>query len=1126
MISCKTFKKALSLSLIIILGSMNAGAKETYASQTLLTLDMCNATVKEVFTAIESQSDFVFLYYDDEVDPGRKVSINVVKKLVNVVLDQMFESTDIVYSINDRQIVIAKKGQSRQQPAAAQSKDGLRELKGKVIDRSTGDPLIGATIQVQGASTIVAITDVDGNFTMRIPERGTNLLINYIGFKERIFRVTTEGLISIELTPDNETLSEVVVVGAGTQKRVSVTGAILGIDGEQLLTPSSSLSSVFAGKLAGVISHTSSGEPGAASEFYIRGIGTFGGRVTPLIIADGVEITTEELNAIPSENILSFSVLKDASATAIYGARGAAGVLILTTKSGVENSPTVVKVTIENTVQKPMNLVEFVDGATWMEAYNEAQISRNPGTTPRFSEDDIAYTRSGKYPYRYPDVDWVNMLFKDYTMNQRANINVSGGGSKATYYMSLQYNHDSGSYNAAKKYSFQNNTDRNTFVFQNNVGYKLTKSTKVSLRINATFMNEALCSISAATLLNEAYQANPIEFPACYPDQEGMEHFMFGSRILKGSTIVRNPYTDLANNWREHNNSRINVSLDFDQGLEFITKGLKLSGLVNIKNYAQTEYTRRIEPYYYHMDESTWDINNPDVYELYRVHTSGQDFINESGVSRQNNRTIYLDARLNYNRTFGLHSFSGLLMYMQREFREAVQPNRMQSFSGRATYDYSHRYLLEVNFGYNGTERLEKGNRFEFFPAISAGWVISEEKFWEPFKNISNYFKVRTSYGIVGSDETGKSAGAPHYIYLDNITMGAGATYQTGSSSIIARGGPKFKQFGILGASWERVKKFDVGVDFKLFDQFNITADYFHDKRDRIFMKRASFPKILGYGDASPWANVGKTDNKGFELSVNWKKEIASDLRLDARFNLTYNNAKYVYKDEPEYDYVWQMDKGKPIQHLTGYVCDGLFENQEEIDAAPSQPYGKESLMVGDLKYRDINGDGSINDEDKVMVSSYGSTPRMQYGVGLDITYKKLDVGIFFNGSSKRAIMVHGLMPFCSNTSHTDLNLMKFIWDDHYSINDPDNFDVKYPRMGVTTTQVQHTMLPSSFWVRDAGFLRFKTFEVGYRIPYARIYLIANNLYVWSKFKAWDPELSWNAYPLQLAVSLGVQFTF
>ena len=438
---------------------------------------------------------------------------------IEEVLKEVFKGSGITYMIKGNEIIL----KVNKEEAAQQQPKKKRTVTGTVVDAENGDPVIGATVVVKGQKDGV-ITDLDGNFTIAISGSKAQLEFSYIGYRKKTVDVGDLGVINVKMESDNQLLSEVVVVGAGTQKKVSVTGSITSVKGLELKAPSSSLTTSFAGKLAGVISMTSTGEPGAASEFYIRGVSTFGGRATPLILLDDVEISTADLNNIPAETIESFSILKDASATAIYGARGANGVMLITTKTGKENEKTRINVTVENSFNKPMNFPDFVNGATWMEMYNEAQLTRNPGATPKYSQLDIDNTRNQVNPYIYPDVQWKDVIFKNMNMNQRANVNISGGGSKASYYMSLQANHDTGLLDTKKVYSYNNNINNWGYNFQNNISYKITSTTKIDLHMNAQIRNKKGPNYSTSDLFAQMLYCNPINFPVTFPAQPGDTH--------------------------------------------------------------------------------------------------------------------------------------------------------------------------------------------------------------------------------------------------------------------------------------------------------------------------------------------------------------------------------------------------------------------------------------------------------------------------------------------------------------------------------------------------------------------------------------------------------------------------
>ena len=1070
-------------------------------------------TIKQAIQLIEKNSNYTFFYNAADLKNTTNKNLNC-EGTIEEVLKEVFKGSGITYMIKGNEIIL----KVNKEEAAQQQPKKKRTVTGTVVDAENGDPVIGATVVVKGQKDGV-ITDLDGNFTIAISGSKAQLEFSYIGYRKKTVDVGDLGVINVKMESDNQLLSEVVVVGAGTQKKVSVTGSITSVKGLELKAPSSSLTTSFAGKLAGVISMTSTGEPGAASEFYIRGVSTFGGRATPLILLDDVEISTADLNNIPAETIESFSILKDASATAIYGARGANGVMLITTKTGKENEKTRINVTVENSFNKPMNFPDFVNGATWMEMYNEAQLTRNPGATPKYSQLDIDNTRNQINPYIYPDVQWKDVIFKNMNMNQRANVNISGGGSKASYYMSLQANHDTGLLDTKKVYSYNNNINNWGYNFQNNISYKITSTTKIDVHMNAQIRNKKGPNYSTSDLFAQMLYCNPINFPVTFPAQPGDTHIRFGNAIWTGSSVRTNPYAYMLSSFKEYNENTLNTSLKINQKLDFVTKGLSVQAMVNWKNWASSSYNRTIEPYYYGIKGGSYNPSNPTDYEIERLGTSGTDYLKTSDISKASDQTFYLDARVNYDRQFNLHHVTGMLMYMQREYRSSVLPERNQGFSGRFTYDYGQRYLVELNFGYNGTERLAKKERFEFFPAVSLGWVISNEKFFEPMTKYIDNLKIRGSYGLVGSDETGLSAGAQHFLYIDQVSLN-NIGFTTGVDMNYTLYGPLVTNYAVVNGGWERVKKLDIGIDLELFRQLTITADYFNEKRYNILLHREAWPESLGYYTAKPWSNKGKVDNWGIELSVNWRKEFTKDLYVDFRGNFTYTENKYVNLDEPVYPYVWKTSTGKPLSRTTGYIAQGLFSSQEEIDNSPTQNLGS-TVKPGDIKYRDVNGDGKIDGSDQVMISPYGTTPRIQYGLGMNVTYKKFDFGVFFNGSAKRTIMISGISPF----GQSDYNVMQFIADDYWSESNP-NPNAKYPRLGLTSSQTANNTVASTYWMRNGNFIRFKTLELGYKFKYGRVYLNGDNIAVFSPFKLWDPELSWNAYPLQRTFNIGVQLNF
>lgn len=1071
---------------------------------------------------LQQNTDYVFFYNAEDLRTAAQRSYDLDDTLDNV-LKAVLSGTDVTWRIQGKEVILKKIPVA---PVKVE-KNQKRTVNGTVVDESDKSPVIGAVILKKGSNDYV-VADYDGNFTIEDITNSTILSVSCLGYKPRDFRVGDLGFLEIVLSSENE-LEEAVVVGAGVQKKVSVTGSIGAIKGDQLRVPSSSLTSNLAGQLSGLVAVTSSGKPGEGSQFYIRGVGTFGGRATPLILLDGIEITADALDRIPPESIDQFSILKDASATAIYGSRGANGVLIITTKEGQENTKAQVSATVEYSVLQPMNKMEYVDGARWMEIYNETLIGRSPASAPRFSQEMIDNTRSGINPYMFPNVDWYKLLFKNFTSNQKANVNIQGGGSKLTYYMGIQANHDTGLINCPKNYVYDNNYNHWNFIFQNNINYQITGTTKVSLKLNAQFGTYKGLGDNDNLYYN-VYDISPVMFPAFFPKQEGDEYIHFGNRVFSGTNVYTNPLAELMRQSKETNQNDISASLKLDQNLEMITKGLSISAVIALNSRSTSTFTRSMKPFYFQADPSAWNPADPYGYKADPVGDAGSTYQTMSPVSRWSYMTYYFDARLNYNRRFEKHSVSGMLMYMMRQYRELQLPNRNQGFSGRFTYDYDNRYLAEVNFGLNGTERIQKKDRFELFPAISVGWVPSNEAFWEPVKSVMSHLKVRASYGLVGSDDTGKSAGAQHFLYVSDVSNYVPGFYTGPNGEFQKYNAPIVNTYPVDNACWERAKKLDVGVDMVFFHRLNLTIDYFHEDRDRILMRRGSWPSQMGYGQAVPWANVGKVLNHGMDMSMNYTRNIGTDWTVSLRGTFTYMQNKMVYIDEPDYLYSWQSSTEWPLSsyRIEGYIADGLFKDQEDIDNSPVQNLGS-AVMPGDIKYRDINGDGQITQEDRTMIADTGRLPRMQYGFGAYVRWKNLDLGVFFNGSGLRTIVQSPMNPFGADTGTEwgagERQVAKYIDDQRWSASNPDP-NATYPRLGVNYTDVKNNLVTSTYWLRNGRFLRFKTLEIGYKFPYCRVFFTGDNLFVWSPFKLWDPELSWNSFPLQRTFNLGVQLNF
>lgn len=655
---------------------------------------------------IEENSKYVFFYDAADLDAAKRKNIDC-QGTIEKVLAAVFEGSDVTYVVKGDEVVL------KVSRLGVQQNGEKRVVTGVVTDAVDGEPLVGVNVVVKGQK-VGTVTNLDGRYSITISGSKAVLVFSYVGYQKREAPVEDLRVVNVTMSGDQQTLNEVVVVGSGVQKKVSVTGAITSVKGDILRMPTSQLTNSFAGKLAGVIATTKTGEPGSGADFYIRGISTFGGRTTPLVLLDDVEISAADLNYVPAENIESFSILKDASATAIYGARGANGVMIISTKGGDYNMKTKVSVSAENSFNIISDFPEFVDGPRYMELYNEADLARNPNK-PReqllYSDRRIQLTRDGVNPYVYPNVDWQDVIFNKMAMTQRANINVSGGGTKVKYYMSLNVSHDSGLLNTQKAYSWNNNINIMNYTFQNNISYKLTPTTTIKMNMNAQIRQNKGPNINSADLFKMILTTTPVTFPVTYPVQSGDTYIRYGSDFQSSDYKYPNPYAQMMTSYKEQNANTLNTVIKAEQDFGFITKGLKANLWVNFKNWSSSSYNRSITPYLFRAVGYSED--NPTEYDMERIQ-EGADYITESDITRSSDQTFEFQGNISYNRQFGLHNVGAMLMYRQREYRSAILPNRNQGVSGRVTYDYGQRYLAEINFGYNGTERLAKRNVLAF----------------------------------------------------------------------------------------------------------------------------------------------------------------------------------------------------------------------------------------------------------------------------------------------------------------------------------------------------------------------------------------------------------------------------
>ena len=1110
-----------------------------YSQFKTLSVSVSNSTLREVLKTIEKSSQFVFFYLDDAVNLERKVSIDSKNKNIEEILSELFEGTSCTYRISDRQIFISGKA-----PASTEQQQNKRKISGRVTDIK-GEPLIGVNVTVDGDAN-GSITNMDGLYEIFVSKKSVGLKFTYIGFKTSEIRTNAStNIYDVTLEEQVNELEETVIVGYGTQRKISNIGAQSSMKMEDIKTPSASLTTTLAGRLAGVVAVQRTGEPGKdAADIWIRGIST-PNTSSPLVLVDGVE---RSFNDIDPEDIESLTTLKDASATAVYGVRGANGVILIKTKPGKVGKPTVSADYYES-FTRFTKMVDLADGITYMNAANEAM--RNDGIATKYTEDQIRNTIAGKDPYLYPNVDWLKEIFNDWGHNRRVNVNVRGGSEKVAYYASVSYFNETGmtvtdknidTYDSKMKYSRYN--------FTTNLNIDVTPTTKVEIGAQGYLGEGNYPAISSADLYNAAMSISPVEYPKMF--------FVNGEAFVPGTSTnnnFNNPYSQATRRGYDNlTKNQIYSNLRVTQDLDMLTKGLKLTAMYAFDVYNEIHvHQDRAESTYNFLDTSVpYDMNGQPI--LQRIY-EGSNVLSYKQETSGNKKT-YLEASLNYDRTFNDdHRVSALFLFNQQSkllypkgtLEDAI-PYRMMGIAGRATYSWKDRYFAEFNIGYNGAENFSPKHRFGTFPAFGVGWVVSNEKFWQPLSKAVSFLKIRYTDGKVGNSEVSDR----RFMYLDQMKENGDYGYKFGPN------GTKWSGYETVNMAvdliWEESRKQDLGIDLKLFnDDLSIVFDLFKERRENILLKREhSIPSFLGYNTSAPYGNIGIIENKGFDGTIEYNKRINKDWVIALRGNVTFNKDKWIQGELPEQKYEWMNQYGHNINGVKGYVAEGLF-TQTEIDdmarweslsdankAITPKPFASQfgTVKAGDIKYKDLNNDGQIDAYDQTYISR-GDVPTTVYGFGFTVGWKDLSVGMMFQGvaGAERVLNGSSVNPF--NGGGGSGNLYSNIGD-RWTEENPDQ-NAFYPRLsyGSETTSNINNFQKSTWWVRNMNFLRLKTLQVSYNLPKpwvnkvhlknAAVYVMGTNLFTLSRFKLWDPELNTDngaSYPNTTSYSVGINFTF
>lgn len=1135
----KTFKIMRLITLFLFFGVSFSFANNSYSQSKSVSVNISNRTIKEVFKEIEKKSEFVFFYLDDTVDLNKKVSIKSKDKKIDEILTDLFKDSDYTYKISDRQIFISKK---ESKTSGVQQTKPKRKITGRVAD-AKGEPLPGVSVTIVG-TTNGTLSDIDGQYEIHIDGDNATLKFAFIGFHPSEIKVDgKKNIYDVILDEQVNELDEMVIIGYGEQRKISNIGAQSTLKMQDVKTPSASLSTVLAGRLAGVVSVQRTGEPGKdGADIWIRGIAT-PNSASPLILVDGVE---RSFNDIDPEDIESLTTLKDASATAVYGVRGANGVILIKTKPGKVGKPTV-SVDYYESFTRFTKKVDLIDGLEYMAAANEARANNNE--SPLYSQSYIDNTRNNTDPYLYPNVDWLKEVFNDWGHNRRVNVNVRGGSPNATYYASVSYYNERGMTKTEDIDSYDSKLNFSRYNFTTNLSLKATPTTTVDIGAQGYLGEGNYPAITSSAIYNAAMSVSPVEYPKMF--------YVNGVAYVPGISPAggfRNPYADATR--RGYNNqtkNQIYSNLRVTQELDMLTKGLKLSAMYayDVYNSVEINQERRESTYYFTNRDVPYDLNNqPILSQTFE----GSNVLGFSQKSEDNNKRTYLEASLNYDRVFDRHRVSALFLFNQQQkllypvnSLENSIPYRMMGIAGRATYSWDDRYFAEFNIGYNGAENFAPNKRYGTFPAFGVGWVVSNEKFWQPISKAVSFLKIRYTDGKIGNSNVSDR----RFMYLDQLSYDGAYGYYLGSTNS-KTDGVRYAN-NAVDVGWEESRKQDLGIDLKLMnDELSIIFDIFKEHRTDILLKREkSIPGFLGYM-SDPYGNIGIVDNKGFDGTIEYNKRIGKDWFVSVRGNITYNDDEWVQSDSPEQRYSWMDQRGQKILAQKGYVALGLF-TQEEINdmkrweslsaadkAITPKPFASQTgnMQAGDIKYKDMNGDGVIDSYDQGYIGR-GDVPQIVYGFGFNVGYKDLTVGLLFQGTHNAERLISGasIHPFEGNGGGG--NLYTNI-SDRWTVDNPSQ-DVFYPRLayGSDKDDNYNNFQPSTWWLKDMSFLRLKTLQISYNLPKAwvskahlknaAVYMMGTNLFTLSKFKLWDPELNTNngdKYPNISSYSIGVNFTF
>ncbi|MGV8093259.1 MAG: TonB-dependent receptor [Mangrovibacterium sp.] len=1144
--------------LLLFLGIGSVFGDSSYSQNTYFSLHLKNATIKQVFEEIQRQSEFIIFYKDNQIDLDRRLTVDADQITVDQILNDIIRGTDLDYLISDRQIVIftgTKPIYVEGRAKELTDQQGKVSVKGSVFDSApvNSQPIPGASVVIKG-TTIGTVTDIDGRFSIN-GNIGDTIQISFIGYEPYIHVITKSvGNMYVQLREQTVGIEDVVVVAFGKQKKESVIASISTVKPAELKVPSNNLTTAIAGRVAGIISYQRSGEPGEDNaNFFIRGVTTFGYKMDPLILIDGIESSSTDLARLQADDVESFSIMKDATATALYGSRAANGVILVKTKEGKEGKATI-SLRVENSVSMPTRNIELSDPITYMKLHNEAVLTRDPLGLLPYSQRDIDNRINQVNEYMYPTTDWRKELIKDYTTNQRVNLNVSGGGQVARYYIAGSFSQDNGLLKVSGRNNFNNNVDLKVYSLRSNVNINMTRTTKVDVRLSGTF-DDYIGPIDGGTqVYRNIMRTNPVLFRPYYPvdaEHQYVQHIMFGNYDDGSGSYYLNPYAELVKGYREYSRSVMSAQFELSQDLSFLTKGLNIRSMFSTTRNSFFDVRRSYRPFWY---QATSYDKLSDTYKLQLLNpdgsTGGTEYLDYSPGSKDVSSLFYWESAMDYSHTFNeKHTVSGVLVFlMQNRLTgnasdlQSSLPFRNLGLAGRTTYSYQDRYFAEFNFGYNASERFYKNHRWGFFPSAGVAYTISNEKFWEPLKRTITTLKLRGTYGLSGNDAIGPNN--DRFLYLSDVNMsdsGYGAVF--GRYNGYSRPGISISRYSDPNITWEKATKSNLGMELGFFDKWRIEADVYKEIRSNILQARADIPAEMGLS-ATPRANIGKAEGKGIDIMLDYNQVFKNGFWMQARANFTYATSKFLIYEEYEYpNEPWKSRVGYSINQQWGYLAERLFVDDEETTRTPRQNFGE--YGGGDIKYRDVNRDGQITTLDQVPVG-YPTTPEIVYGFGFSVGFKSFDFSAFFQGLARESFWIdtEATAPFMAYTYDGESlpgkprnQLMKAYADSYWSEENQD-LNALWPRLSTTSAGNNNNSQRSTWFMHNGAFLRLKQVELGYSLSKQtldklymqslRIYVNSTNPLCWSSFKLWDVEMGGNGlgYPIQKVFNLGIQVSF